>query len=177
VAEQVRAWSSAIECVLDASRTISKLRSASSSIVGHAWAALLASLCLCGCLTVRFTEGRPLAQDRIDQIRIGETTKGEILEWFGAPEGFSDSSTLESLLGAYELQPEDVFELPFADALVFRFTAGRVDARYFVVYLNAEVQLKKETLVVFFDEADRVRYFGYSGGIVPDETDDESGEG
>jgi len=126
-------------------------------------------LLLHGCITARFSDGQPLPQDRIAQIRTGETTKIEILDWFGAPVGFSDSSAIENLLGDYELQPEDVLELPFSDALVFRFSRGRLRARYLLVYVDAEVRVDDETLVVFFDREDRVLYYGYSGALPTEE--------
>jgi len=111
---------------------------------------------------VEFTDGRPLPDVQLSRIRVGETTKSEILDWFGAPVGFSDSTPLESLLGTSELQPEDVLELPFADALVFRFTRARLEAAYFLVFLDADVRVASDTLVVFFDDQDRVLYYGYS---------------
>jgi len=124
---------------------------------------------LSGCVVASFSEGKPLPAERIEKIQIGDTTKTQILDWFGAPVGFSDSSSVESLLGDYELQPEDVLELPFADALVFRFTRGRLRARYLLVYVDAEVQVDAETLVVFFDRDDRVLYYGYSGALDAEE--------
>jgi len=129
---------------------------------------LVGALLLSSCISARFTEGKPLRQERIADIKPGETTKLEVLDWFGAPTGFSDSTPLETMLGDYELEPEDVFDLPFADALVFRFTRSRLRATYLVFYVSAEFRTEDETLVVFFDDQDRVTYYGYTGAL-PDE--------
>ena len=107
-------------------------------------------------------------------IEPGVTTKGQILEWFGAPSSFSDTAVLERIIsGALSFDlvegfsqesmlPEEVVSLPFADALVFRLVRAKLDGRFYVVYVSADVRIATDSLVVFFDEADRVKYFGYS---------------
>jgi hypothetical protein len=122
---------------------------------------LALALACAGCLNIHYTEGSPLPRERIALIKAGETTKAEVLTWFGAPEGFSDVSALERLLRDFDLEPESVLDLPFADALVFRFTEG--DGRGYVippVYVNLDLRVVSDVLVVFFDDADRVLYYG-----------------
>lgn len=126
------------------------------------------ALACCGCLNIRFSEGSPLPRERVALIKPGETTKAEVLAWFGAPQGFSDASALERLVIDANFEPETVLDLPFADALVFRFTAGS-GSGYLIppVFINVELRVLSDTLVVFFDDSDRVLYYG-----IKEETDD-----
>ena len=60
------------------------------------------------------------------QIQPGQTSKAEILDWFGAPEAYTDPSGLRRVLDDGVVLPEDVLALPYADVLVFETTRGRV---------------------------------------------------
>ena len=124
-------------------------------------AAIGCALACAACVNIRYREGSPLPRERIALIKPGETTKAEVLTWFGAPEGFSDVSTLERLVRNLDLEPESVLDLPFADALVFRFTEG-VSKGYAIVpvYVNLDLRVLSDTLVVFFDDEDKVLYYG-----------------
>jgi hypothetical protein len=127
----------------------------------------LALLCS-GCLSIRYAEGTPLPSERVALIKPGETTKAEVLAWFGAPQGFSDASALERLVRDQDFEPQTVLDLPFADALVFRFTAG--SGRGFLippVFVRVDLRVLSDTLVVFFDDSDRVLYYG-----IREETDE-----
>ena len=121
-----------------------------------------------GCLNIRYREGSPLPRERVALIQPGATTKAEVLAWFGAPQGFSDASALERLVRNLDLEPETVLDLPFADALVFRFTAG-AGSGYLIppVFVRIDLRVLSDTLVVFFDDSDRVLYYG-----IKEETDD-----
>jgi hypothetical protein len=61
-----------------------------------------------------------------------------------------------------------VLELPFADALVFRFTEG-AGSGYLIppVFVRIDLRVLSDTLVVFFDESDHVLYYG-----IKEETDE-----
>ena len=127
----------------------------------------LALLCS-GCLSIRYAEGTPLPSERVALIKPGETTKAEVLAWFGAPQGFSDASALERLLRDQDFEPQTVLDLPFADALVFRFTAGSGRGLLIPpVFVRVDLRVLSDTLVVFFDDSDRVLYYG-----IREETDE-----
>lgn len=130
-------------------------------------AGLALALACAGCLNIRFAEGSPLPRERVGLIKPGETTKAEVLAWFGAPQGFSDASALERLVRDQDFQPETVLDLPFADALVFRFTAG-VGRGVLIppVFVRIDLRVLSDTLVVFFDDRDLVLYYG-----IKEETD------
>ena len=48
---------------------------------------LVASLCCSGCLIAKYEEGASVAEERVAEIVPGKTTKAQILDWFGAPQG------------------------------------------------------------------------------------------
>jgi hypothetical protein len=125
---------------------------------------LLSLSCAAGCFVGRYQEGLPVAADKIAQIVPGQTTKAEILDWFGAPSGLADAQLLESFLADRELLPGPVVDLPFADVLVFRLTEGRLSGLVLILWNTVEFRVQSDTLIVFFDEKDRVSYFGYRKG-------------
>jgi hypothetical protein len=125
---------------------------------------LLAALCLSGCIVLDFTEGQTVDGDLVAQIVPGQTTKAQILDWFGAPQGLADASLLESFLADRELWPGPVVDLPFADVLVYRLSKGRFSGLITIVWNRFDFHVGNDTLVVFFDDKDRVSYYGFRKG-------------
>jgi len=125
---------------------------------------LLSLVCLPGCLIGRYEEGFPVADEKVPSIVVGQTTKKEILDWFGAPSGMADAQMLEAFLADRELTPGPVVDLPFADVLVFRMTHGRVKGLVLIVWNRLDVTVTNDTLVVFFDPNDRVSSYGFRKG-------------
>ena len=116
------------------------------------------------CVSVNYTEGSKLAHDKVKDIMPGVTSRSEVLSWFGAPETFTNPSLISNVAEDLELTPTEVLQLPFADAMVFRFTAGRIDATFLGVWNRLNLRVTADTLVVFFDEQDRVSSYGYRKG-------------
>jgi len=125
---------------------------------------LLALMCASGCAIAHYEEGSPYATDKISSIVVGQTTRQEILDWFGAPTGLADTQMLEAYLADRELMPGPVVDLPFADVLVFRLTKGHGRGFTVVLFTWLEFNVKHDTLVVFFDEHDHVTSYGYRKG-------------
>lgn len=117
-----------------------------------------------GCVNARLVDGNSVAEDRLPQIRPGETTKREVLDWFGAPESFTDPSAVRRLLEDSDVLPEDVLQLPFADVLVFELTRMRVRGLFLILYNFVDVRSASDRLIVFFYESDRVLYYGWRRG-------------
>jgi hypothetical protein len=116
------------------------------------------------CVNARLVDGNSVAEDRLPQIRPGETTKRDVLDWFGAPESFTDPSAVRRLLEDSEVLPEDVLQLPFADVLVFELTRMRVRGLFLILYNHIDIRSASDRLIVFFDESDRVLYYGWRRG-------------
>jgi hypothetical protein len=125
---------------------------------------LLAAASASGCVIGRYSEGQAIPAEQIPRIVRGETTKTEILDWFGAPQSFADATLLESYMSDRDLLPGPVVDVPFADVLVYRMTRGRLKGLVLLLYNQFRVDVASDTLVVFFDESDRVLYYGWRKG-------------
>lgn len=127
--------------------------------------ALLALACAgwlgAGCFSIEVVAGNRVPKEHIPQIQPGQTTKAEILDWFGAPEDYTDPSGLRRVLDDGVVLPEDVLSLPYADVLVFETTRGRVKGVLLILFNWFDVKVASDRLVVFFDDEDRVLYYGY----------------
>lgn len=126
---------------------------------------LLASLAATsGCVVGRYSEGERIAADQIPRIVPGQTTKAEILEWFGSPQSFPDATFIERFLSDQEFIPGAVTDLPYADVFVYRITEGRLRGYVLLLYNEIHLDVASDTLVVFFDGQDRVLYDGWRMG-------------
>ena len=125
---------------------------------------LLASASSVGCINARLVDGNVVPEERLTQIQPGQTTKGEVLDWFGAPESFTDPSALRRLLEDNEVLPEDVLQMPFADVLVFELTRMRVRGLFLLLYNHVDIRSASDRLIVFFDDSDHVLYYGWRRG-------------
>ncbi len=121
----------------------------------------LAACLSLGCFSIRVVSGNSVPADRVAAIEPGVTTRVEILEWFGAPEDFTDPSGLRRVFADGVLLPEDVLHLPYADVLVFELTRGRARGVLLLFFNYFDVRVANDRLVVFFDDQDRVLYYGY----------------
>ena len=117
-----------------------------------------------GCIHARLVDGNEVPAEHVAQIRPGETTKDEILDWFGAPESATDPGELRRLLEESEVLPEDVLGMPLADVLVFELTRVEVEGLLLLVYNRFDVWAASDRLVVFFDEESRVLHYGFRRG-------------
>jgi hypothetical protein len=117
-----------------------------------------------GCFSMRVVAGNEVPEARISQIQPGQTSKAEILEWFGAPEAYTDPSGLRRVLDDGVVLPEDILALPYADVLVFETTHGRVKGVLLILFNWFDVHVVDDRLVVFFDDQDHVLYYGYRRG-------------
>lgn len=134
--------------------------------MGRRAALLLALACIAcpGCIHGRLVDGNEVSAEHVAQIRPGETTKDEILDWFGAPESATDPGELRRLLEESEVLPEDVLEMPLADVLVFELTRVKVEGLLLLVYNRFDVRAASDRLVVFFDAEERVVHYGFRRG-------------
>jgi hypothetical protein len=125
-----------------------------------ALAALLAS----GCVMGRYSEGQPIELAHLDRVKPGETTKAQILEWFGSPQSYADPTVLEEAQTQLGLTLGTVVDLPYADVLVYRITEGRLRAVVLVLFNHIDLRVASDTLIFFFDGQDRVLYYGVREG-------------
>lgn len=117
-----------------------------------------------GCVSMTVVSGNQVPTERIAEIQPGHTTKADVLDWFGAPKDYTDPSGLRRVLDGGVMLPEDVLALPYADVLVFETTHGRVKGLLLILFNWLDVHVTSDRLVVFFDDQDRVLYYGYRKG-------------
>ncbi|MGH7288324.1 MAG: hypothetical protein ACREI8_09940 [Myxococcota bacterium] len=131
---------------------------------GSALALVCSALVGAGCFSIQVVSGNQVPAARVGDIRPGETSKAQILDWFGAPEDYTDPSGLRRVLDDGVVLPEDVLALPYADVLVFETTHGRVKGVVLILFNWFDIHVVSDRLVVFFDDQDRVLYYGYRSG-------------
>ena len=130
----------------------------------HRLALLLLIFGLAGCAlgTQRF--GRVIDAAKISTVKIGESSKQDVLDLFGPPSSYSRVSS--SLLIQDSAQPslvyrpveskesEDVFTYEYREEHEFFWTA--------LLYTYFDRDSIADTLMVFFDTQDKVKYMAYA---------------
>jgi hypothetical protein len=114
-----------------------------------------------GCVVGRYEEGTAIDWSRIEAIQPGVTTRREILEWFGAPENFTNASALSEFLREQGLSPETTASYPYSDILAYQFHHGRMRALFLLLYNRVNVTIESDLLVVFLDSEGVVQHVGY----------------
>ncbi len=124
--------------------------------------ALLAALCLLtGCAIGTYSEGTRLDSAQVGEIRAGITTRAELLDWFGPPANFSDASLLEELILAEENDLGGAAPRQFSDILAWEAHEARLSGVVTIFFNMLEIRSDSDLLVVFFDDADVVKYHGF----------------
>lgn len=123
---------------------------------------------LSGCVNVgRTSEGNPIRVNKIDEIKIGETSKAEITNWFGAPFRIEKSDVAGLAESALSRFVGDQLTLKLDPALyndVYlyqrRYTRSFFLALILFNYFSADTRFDR--LAVVFDQGDLVVAFGWS---------------
>jgi hypothetical protein len=129
-----------------------------------------------GCFRIGVSVGPEIPQRAVERIVPGETTKDDVLRWFGAPAEATDGEIFARLFDVGEIAAEDLLALPFSDMLVYEIADGQARILFTFVFNWADVRIKRDRLVVFFDEHDRVLYYGITRQRDPDEDPDAGSE-
>jgi hypothetical protein len=134
----------------------------------------LLALGMQGCILIGVRVGEEIPPGQVARIVPGETTKDDVLRWFGAPVQATDGEIFARMFDAGEIAAEDLVALPFADFLVYEITDGNGRFIITILFNWGEVKLKRDRLTIFFDENDVVLYYGVTRQREY-EADDESG--
>ncbi len=124
----------------------------------------LVSLALVGCAIGRYYGGSRIPEDRIKDIQPGVTTRQEILAWFGPPQNYLSPTLLNQILREYDVTQEPLANYPFANVLSYQFDRGNFKLLILILFNYIETEFKSDHLVVFFDENERVKYYGFHKG-------------
>ena len=123
--------------------------------------ALLAVLAGSGCFSLSGRFGAPIPQERVLEIRAGETTREQITAWFGPPSAFFKPGLLE-LIFADGSEVEAPSAPVVEDVYSYRYIETRVRVGIVpLIAVWARARTRTESLAVFFDEHGVVRYLGY----------------
>ena len=138
---------------------------------GVAGAVLLGWLCS-GCISLSGSFGTPIPEEQLGRIRAGETTRDEILAWFGPPSAFYNPTFLDVILeqgkNADEfggLAEEIDLEPPapvLNDVFTYRYIENDTRALFVpIVFGVLDAAALYETLTIFFDEDGVVEYHAF----------------
>jgi outer membrane protein assembly factor BamE (lipoprotein component of BamABCDE complex) len=106
----------------------------------------------CGCTIGRIYKGSEIKLDPNEKIKIGSTTKGEILEIFGPPLRIQKQYDGDVFIYAYYQMNSSVLTIEepyFTNMLIFEYTRE---------------QQKMDGLVILFDKDGVVKNFGFQRG-------------
>lgn len=124
----------------------------------------LVSLTLVGCAIGRYYGGSRIPEDRIKDIQPGVMTRQEILDWFGPPQNYLSPTLLNQILREYEVTQEPLSSYPFANILSYQFDRGNFKLLLLILFNYIEAEVKSVQLVIFFDENERVKHYGFHKG-------------
>lgn len=114
-----------------------------------------------GCVMGRLYEGNSVRFEQLERLVPGETTRSQVLEWFGPPDDFSDPRIVESVLQASDLLPPEAVRIQFSDVLSYRYDEGKLRAVVLILFNHVDLRIRSDKVVIFFDQDDRVRYWGW----------------
>ena len=106
----------------------------------------------CSCSIGRVYMGSEVRYDSNEKIKIGSTTKGEILETFGPP---------DKIQKQYD---GDIFVYAYLRKNSSKFTIEEPYFTNFVLFQYTRIQQKKDGLVILFDKDGVVKNYGYQRG-------------
>jgi len=111
--------------------------------------ALLMNL-ICSCTIGRVYMGSEIRKDPKERIRIGSTTKGEILEIFGPPERI-------------QMQYDgDIFVYAYLRKNTSKFTLKEAYITKLTIFQYTRTQQKIDSLVILFDKDGVVKNYGFN---------------
>ena len=106
----------------------------------------------CSCSIGRVYMGSEIRYDPNEKIKIGSSTKGEILEIFGPPDRIQKQ---------YD---GDIFVYAYLRKNSSKLTLEEPYFTNFVIFQYTRVQQKKDGLVILFDKEGVVKNFGFQRG-------------
>jgi hypothetical protein len=133
-------------------------------IVFHAIIVAFLVFFLNGCIIGHYTEGPEFMTEKIEEIKPGITTKEEIINWFGPPQNYVSPTVFNQILSEMNVTKEPLTTYPFANILVYQRDEGRIRALVLILFNHAEFRVKSDHLVIFIDNNERVKYFGFRRG-------------
>ena len=116
----------------------------------------------CAISTQRF--GRPIDADRIASIQVGASTKADVLREFGPPSAYSALPVVPSPQNPSATGGEDLLARAEAESrmFVYEYREDRENFLTIILFTRFRREVVSDRLMVFFDEADVVRYVAFA---------------
>jgi hypothetical protein len=112
----------------------------------------------------RYYEGSQVLPEKVKEIKPGVTTKEEIISWFGPPQNYISPTVFNEILRELDVTREPLTNYPFANILSYQYNRGNIRAVVLVLFNFVEAKVKSDHLVIFLDEKDKVKYYGFHRG-------------
>jgi hypothetical protein len=122
------------------------------------------SLLLTGCIIGRYYEGPKISEEKIKEIKPGVTTKEEIISWFGPPQSYISPTIFNQILRELDMTREPINTYFFANILSYQYNQGNIRGLVLILFNYIEGKVKSDHLVIFLDDNDRVKYYGFYKG-------------
>lgn len=132
--------------------------------LGYPATMMVILLFVSGCVVGRYYEGPQISPEKIREIRPGVTTKQEIISWFGPPQNYISPTVFNEILRELDVTREPLTNYPFANILSYQYNRGNIRALVLVLFNFVEAKVKSDHLVIFLDEEEKVKYYGFHKG-------------
>ena len=117
-----------------------------------------------GCALGTLEDGEPLPAG-VSSVREG-MTKREVLQLLGPPMEFQRPELVSALLkGGVPADTVDASAAILDDVFSYRYTRGELRVASVILFTWLEVDVESDDLVIFFDDAGRVRDFAVRYGV------------
>lgn len=118
-----------------------------------------------GCAITHVHQGAPIDTKRIKDIQVGVTTKQEIIDWFGPPQEVKRPELLSDIFQRLDLTEGQTRSLIYPDIFSYQYNDGEVRGILLILFNYINIDLRSDTLAIFFDDQDRVKYVGFTKGV------------
>jgi hypothetical protein len=121
---------------------------------------------LTSCWVGRYYDGPKIREEKIIEIKPGVTTRAEIVSWFGPPQNYLSPAIFNEILRQMDLLSEEpISSYPFANIASYQYMRGNFRGFITLFLFNyLEWHVKADHLVIFFDENEKVKYYGFIKG-------------
>lgn len=119
---------------------------------------------LAGCVIGRYYEGPKISEEKLKEIKPGITTREEIISWFGPPQNFISPTVFNEILREMDVTREALTNYPFANILSYQYNRGNIRAIVLVLFNFVDANVKSDHLVIFLDDNEKVKYYGFRKG-------------
>lgn len=133
-------------------------------------------LLLNGCFVGRVYEGAELNLEKTDAVVLGQTSKDDVISWFGPPKTFTRPVLFEEVAENFKLARSQKKGTIFHEVFTYEYKRGNVFILLLLLYNYVELDIKSDYLVFFFnnkgvvenwalaDDVALIRKFGFLSG-------------